>query len=47
MQLEMVTMALAVLTIDGRWANYERSKAFKVLFEEDKYFETIYRSFSD
>ena len=47
MQLEMVTMALATLTIDGRWTNYERSKAFKVLFEEDKYFETIYRSFSD
>ena len=47
MQLEMVTMALATLTIDGRWANYERSKVFKVLFDEDKYFETIYRSFSD
>lgn len=47
MQLEMVTMALAILTIDGRWANYERSKTFNVIFEEDKYFETIYHSFSD
>lgn len=44
---ELMTLALSILTIDGRWTDYRRKDLLKELFDLDDYFESSYRSFTD